>query len=159
MTGLEVKFAYLSCSVLECCERCEGRRWETPWSRCLTPPATLSSQGTSRGPTWGRSTENKISDQLSTRAGAGAGAGAPRMTPIKEDDRVQMEQRCKSVPAISSLSKGKLTDLKLSCLCLPASCSQDSDMSFLYKWRWSMKGRDQNRRLKKIMTKTFPLAL
>ena len=58
---------------------------------------------------------------------------------------VQMNQRCKTVPAISSLSKGKLTDLKLSCLCQPASCSQDSDMSFLYKWRWSMKGREGTR--------------
>ena len=64
--------------------------------------------------------------------GAGAGAGAPRLTPIKEDDTDEAE-RCKTVPAISSLSKGKLTDLKLSCLCQPASCSQDSDMSFLYK--------------------------
>ena len=142
MTGLEVKLAaYLSCSVLGCCGRCGGRRWGTPWSRCPTRPAALSSPGTSRGPTWGQSTETEVIVRSSFSR---AGAGAPVWHQLKKMIcSVQMNQRCKTVPAISSLSKGKLTDLKLSCLCHPTSWSQSSDMSFLYKWRWSMKAPEQ----------------
>ena len=62
---------HLSCSGLECCERCGGKRWERPWSRCLTPPAVLSSPGISQGPTSGRLTETEQRINL---------------TSIKEDD-------------------------------------------------------------------------
>ena len=158
MTGLEVKFAYLSCSVLECCERCGGRRWARPWSRCRTPPATLSSRGTSRGPTWGRSTENRTSDQINSPVASlfGAGAGAPRMTPIKEDDTdgAEMQKCCSNFLVIKREIDWFKTILSLATL-LPGVKIAICHFYINEDEVWG----HQNRRLKKIMTKTFPLAL